>query len=678
VSSFHPSSEHPFPVSHHASTEEYATFVYAYTESQEYRRHLLYWHTQFVQYYPHLGDWFAAPLPERVGRLYGESKYQPSYRLSFQARHYLMFLAWKGYAPLDWEWLIAVHYLKPWQFLQETNPSHCAGINQLVEEAVGLGYKRKPTAEPLHWLLGRMFLAFPHLHINALNDSHLQSLAEALLLFGERSDLALFFGSAERAHQQLEHYKRWIFKLQIILYHRGQTATLPRVTRPSAPREVLRPRMEAVVTRYLAARRLDARPSTVKSFRIALHLLIPWLAQEYPELETFAEVTREHLIQFAEALNTMKGVQTHRPFASGTKQLMLSCLSIFFQQVARWQWDDVPARPLLLSGDLPQRSQRVPRYIPEDELGRLMQAIRSLACPYQRAALLIARWSGARRGEIRHLAIDCLDGYPDSTARLHIPAGKTYKERLVPLHEEAAEAIRELQRRKTGARGIRNEQTGKEVRYLFMSRGKVLSDDYLFADSLQKVCQVTGITASDGKALVTPHRFRHTLGTQLTNRGARLNTVMKVLGHDSARMALVYAQISDQEVLKDYQAVLGPGAVIAGPAAEVLRSGELSTEAVDWLKSNLLKTELELGRCLRLPQEGPCECDLYLTCAKFVTTPAYAPRLRRRRRVEQELVEDATAHGWQREVERHQCTIRRLEQLLAALGEPSEGPEATD
>jgi integrase len=609
--------------------------------------------------------------------LYGESKYQPSYRLSFQARHYLMFLAWKGYAPLDWEWLIAVHYLKPWQFLQETDPSQCAGINQLVEEAVGLGYKRKPTAEPLHWLLGRLFLALPHLHISALNESHLQSLAEALLLFGERSDLALFFGSAERAHQQLDHYKGWIFKLQIILYHRGQAATLPRVTRPSAPREVLRPRMEAVVIRYLAVRRLDARPSTVKSFRIALHLLIPWLAQAYPELETFAEVTREHLIQFAEALNTMQGVQTHRPFASGTKQLMLSGLSIFFQHVARWQWEDVPARPLLLSGDLPQRSQRVPRYIPEDELGRLMQTIRSLACPYQRAALLIARWSGARRGEIRHLAVDCLDGYPDGTARLHIPAGKTYKERLVPLHEEAAEAIRDLQRRKTGARGLRNEQTGQEVRYLFMSRGKLLSEDYLFADSLQTVCQMTGITASDGKALVTPHRFRHTLGTQLTNRGARLNTVMKVLGHDSARMALVYAQISDQEVLKDYQAVLGPGAVIAGPAAEALRSGELSTEAVDWLKSNLLKTELELGRCLRLPQEGPCECDLYLTCAKFVTTPAYAPRLRRRRGIEHELIEDALAHGWQREVERHQCTIRRLEQLLVDLGEPIEGPEAT-
>jgi len=153
---------------------------------------------------------------------------------------------------------------------------------------------------------------------------------------------------------------------------------------------------------------------------------------------------------------------------------------------------------------------------------------------------------------------------------------------------------------------------------------------------------------------------------------------MNMLGHSSASMSMVYAQISDGEVLKDYQAVLGPGAAIAGPFAETLRSGELSASAVDWLKSNFFKTELELGRCLRLPQEGPCECELYLTCTKFVTTPQYAPRLRRRRHIEQALAQDAAAHGWQREIERHQCTIRRLEQLLTDLGEPIEGPEAMD
>ena len=58
-----------------------------------------------------------------------------------------------------------------------------------------------------------------------------------------------------------------------------------------------------------------------------------------------------------------------------------------------------------------------------------------------------------------------------------------------------------------------------------------------------------------------------------------------------------------------------------GPAAEAVRLDELPPSSVDWLKSNFLKTEMELRHCLRLPQEDPCECDLYLSCAKLVTTP---------------------------------------------------------
>ncbi|MET4095068.1 hypothetical protein ABIB51_001994 [Arthrobacter sp. UYCu712] len=34
---------------------------------------------------------------------------------------------------------------------------------------------------------------------------------------------------------------------------------------------------------------------------------------------------------------------------------------------------------------------------------------------------------------------------------------------------------------------------------------------------------------------------------------------------------------------------------------------------------------LELGHCLRLPAEGPCECELMLSCPKFLTTSEYAP-----------------------------------------------------
>ncbi|WP_219826065.1 hypothetical protein [Nonomuraea typhae] len=103
-----------------------------------------------------------------------------------------------------------------------------------------------------------------------------------------------------------------------------------------------------------------------------------------------------------------------------------------------------------------------------------------------------------------------------------------------------------------------------------------------------------------------------------------------------------------------------------------MKSGVLPDEAVHWLKTNFLKTELELGHCLRLPAEGPCECDLYLTCAKFVTTPEYAPRLRVRMQVEQELVQDANQRGWAREAERHTSIARRLQGLLTDLGETAD------
>jgi integrase len=671
-------SGQPSPSCQHAGAEAYATYIQGYTENARQIRHLLGFRARFVRRYPDLGDWVRASLAERVGRLYGEERDQLTCRVSYEARPYLMFLGWHGYAQFDWEWLFAVPRLSIWNLLDRVGQD--LGTVQLIEEAVSLGYDREGATTALQWTVSRMFLHTSNPHVESIDDTQLTVLSEALCQFGERSDLALFFGPVEPSHKEIaRRYQSHLHLLHVILYHRGQVSKEPRrFLKQSNPRPVMKSRMEAVVARYLTARGLTDRPSTIGGLDRALRQFIGWLAQVYPEVESFAEVTREHLMEFAEAMNTMVGARTNRPLATLTKRGRLSCLSVFFQDVAKWGWNEVPDRPLLGGGDLPKIPARVPRYIPEDELARLMPAIRSLTCPYQRAALLIARWSGARREEIRRLSMDCLDRYADGTARLRIPAGKTKRERIVPLNEEAAAAIGVLQAERKAERGFRDTQTGVVTRYLFVRYGKLISLHYLFDSSLQTVCRAAGLTTADGKPTISAHRFRHTVGTQLAERGAKLRTIMNVLGHSSATMSMVYAQISDREVLKDYQAVLGPGAAIAGPFAETLRSGELSASAVDWLKSNFLKTELELGRCLRLPQEGPCECELYLTCAKFVTTPQYAPRLRRRRRIEQELVEDAVAHGWQREIERHQCTIGRLEQLLTDLREPIEGPGATD
>ncbi|MBV9577665.1 MAG: hypothetical protein JO057_03640 [Chloroflexi bacterium] len=94
------------------------------------------------------------------------------------------------------------------------------------------------------------------------------------------------------------------------------------------------------------------------------------------------------------------------------------------------------------------------------------------------------------------------------------------------------------------------------------------------------------------------------------------------------------------------------------------------------MKANFFKMSLELGHSLRPREEGPCECDLYLTCGKFITTPEYAPRLRRRRSLELELAEDAAGHGWTHEVERHGGTAHRIDQLLYEMKEALDGAVA--
>jgi hypothetical protein len=183
-----------------------------------------------------------------------------------------------------------------------------------------------------------------------------------------------------------------------------------------------------------------------------------------------------------------------------------------------------------------------------------------------------------------------------------------------------------------------------------------------------------GLVDAAGKPTITAHRFRHTIGTQLAEGGARIQTIMAVLGHRTPNMSIIYASLSDPTVKRQYQDALdrhlGPDVALAGPAADALREHRLDPDAVSWLQTNFLKTELELGYCLRTPAEGPCECDLVLTCSKFLTTSDYIPRLRARLAVEDQLIDDAAARGWNREVERHRATRSRIEQLLAQLGSP--------
>jgi integrase len=640
--------------------EAYANYLGQF-DHNNLRTQLRYAHN-FISAYPDISQWEKLKLIDRIG------KNLPRHgiaHITAAARPYLYFLVQQGLITLDWFWVIGVrnHVLPISKLPQPVQ----AFATKILKKMQSLGYK-DGSLQKIERAIKYFYIRYGCAVIN-LGQLELNQFTHALEAYQRRADALVIHGSDENLKGSIREFKEMLFIFKTSLYQNRLIQDPPKRKTGHRSRLIVKPAMRQYIEKYGAARlALHTRPSTLGKINNAGKHLADWLFRNHPSVESFAELTREQVLAYS-AFLVSSGITPE------TQLTRLSSLSVMFHDTTAWEWPDAPARPLIGFRDLPKRPNRIPRFIPTGELDRIMAAIKNLDCPYQRTALIVARWSGARRGEITRLELDCLDTYLDGTPRLRIPVGKTGSERLIPLHPEAAEAIKGLQAIIPPSRGFKDEYSAKETQRLFVRLGRRLSATYLFEESLQLACTNARLVDDAGKGTITAHRFRHTVGTELVEGGARLHTVMKMLGHTSTGMTLVYAHLSDATLREEYMKVLGPGAQIAGQLAATLRAGAMPPDSIAWLKANFFRTELELGHCLRLPEEGPCECDLYLNCAKFVTTPEYAPRLRERRVKEIGFAADARGRGFDREAERHECTQKRIEQLLNELGENIENPK---
>ncbi|PVA69081.1 integrase [Mycobacteroides abscessus] len=658
--------------------------------TDDWRTKLRNFRNKFATTYPDLEEWFDRPLRERVGWRCtsevqsrrvgptGDFDYAAA-RVNHLARPYLIYLGFTGRLRLDWGWLFGTGVLKPWVIADAAGLPLSAQVDDLLRLQGKLGLSDSDCRQRVTWSIPRMLLYRGIGDLTMLTIEDVEGMREAIHHVADIPQIDQVL-SPKRLVTAARVWNTYTFQSGVALYHAGIVHDLPARSRfkPIPPVSDV-PDILPVMDRYIRERSVVDRPTSVDQTRQGLRRLSDWLAETRPETTTLRGLTRDDLLDFVTWIGSQrKRRHPHGPLSPAYLRMIIHQVTSFFRYGADAGWKEMPTRSPLLTRDIPKTVVRVPRAIPADELERLLVAIRGLECPLQRCALLVARWSGARRGEIRKLHLDCLDTYPDGTPRLRLAAGKSRKERVVPIHPEAADAIREIAKMRNAQpdRGIHDPDLGRPIRYLFLQHGRLACSDYLFMGGLEIACEKAGLLTPDGKRTVHPHRFRHTLGTELGEKGAKLQTIMKVLGHRSAGMSMTYVSLSDPVVLADYSSVLKPGVLIAGPQADAIRNGTLSQEAIDWLKTNFYKTELELGRCLRLPQEGPCECDLYLTCSKFITTPAYTGRLRHRLSVEQRLIDDANERGWEREAQRHSQIQARICDLLAELGHP-ENPGST-
>src|SRR5207302_5314715 len=152
-------------------------------------------------------------------------------------------------------------------------------IEDLIADAVRLGFDRGSAIQGMPWCVGRLAVHTGLLQVSPCRMVHLAELLDAIRRFGQHPALSQFYTSPERSRTSpSKHWITQVNQLQTVLCHRGQILQEPRKQMPTyMVRPPLSRTMQAVVDQWLAIRRLTDRPATVVRLERALRGLSSWL-----------------------------------------------------------------------------------------------------------------------------------------------------------------------------------------------------------------------------------------------------------------------------------------------------------------------------------------------------------------------------------------------------------------
>jgi integrase/recombinase XerD len=173
----------------------------------------------------------------------------------------------------------------------------------------------------------------------------------------------------------------------------------------------------------------------------------------------------------------------------------------------------------------------VPRHVTPEQLESVLAL-----CPAEeprmmrdRAMLLLCARLGLRPGEVLRVALDDLNW---STGCVFIRAGKTSRERILPLPDDAGAAL---------ARYLREARPASAERAVFLSHlppHKPLRTADGLANLVNRLLRQAGI----GTPCSGIYVLRHTLATTMVRSGASFKEVADILGHSSLTTTGIYAK----------------------------------------------------------------------------------------------------------------------------------------
>jgi integrase/recombinase XerC len=228
----------------------------------------------------------------------------------------------------------------------------------------------------------------------------------------------------------------------------------------------------------------------------------------------------------------------------------LAAIRGWFKWLARAGVVEQNAAALVSTPKLPKHLPRVPSI---EQMNRVVDSVDGEAASWparDRAILELLYGCGMRNAELTALDLDDIQWANEAI----LVRGKGRKQRLVPLGDAAARALREyLAEREArlaahGLSGIvpraiflnlqlRGLGNGHQARLTTRSVGRIV----------KRIATLRGL-ASD----VHPHTLRHAFGTHLLEEGADLRAIQELLGHERLSTTQRYTQLTVAQLEKVY------------------------------------------------------------------------------------------------------------------------------
>ena len=234
----------------------------------------------------------------------------------------------------------------------------------------------------------------------------------------------------------------------------------------------------------------------------------------------------------------MESMMDKGDMASTVNNCLSAVRSFFRFALARHMVEKDPA--YAIKG--PKKQKPLPQFVREEEMNRLIDIPEMWGDHYKdvraRTIIILFYETGIRLAEL--IGLDDRD--VDFAARQLKVTGKRNKQRIVPFGEELGSVLTEYMNRRDKEYGLRGESA------LFLNdKGQRMTRYQVEAIVKKCLSMVTTIKKR------SPHVLRHSFATAMLNNGAGLESVRKLLGHESVATTEIYTHTTFEQLKKVYE-----------------------------------------------------------------------------------------------------------------------------